>query len=91
MILEATSQGNLKTATLSIIIPWFVSFQANSTELIQYTDGLRGCGSFLEQKLCEAFCSILRIMVDQLMKTQDAKLASSIIQVFNCKFKASDF
>ena len=91
MIIEATSQDSQKIGILHTIIPWFTSFQSNSLELLHYTDGLRGCGSFLEQKLGKVFCSILRLLVDQLLKTQDAKLASSMIQVFNCKFKSGDF
>ena len=37
------------------IVAWFVSFQSTSAKLLHYTDGIKGCGMFLETKLRETF------------------------------------
>ena len=40
-------------------VNWFISFQGNSKKLLHYTDGIKGCGSMLEEKLRKVFFSIL--------------------------------
>ena len=48
------------------LIQWFTSFQANSKLLLHYTDGISGCGIFFEEKLREAFFSILTKLAHRL-------------------------
>lgn len=47
---------------------WFISFQGTSKKLLHYTDGIKGCGNLLEQKLRKVFFSILKKFGSRLSK-----------------------
>ena len=83
----------------------FVSFlNGKSKKLFHYTDGIKGCGFKLEERLREVFFSILTQISDQLEITlagssvprkKDSKgplkQACLLVKAFDCKFMARDF
>ena len=76
---------------LKEIVAWFTSYQNNTTQLVHYTEGLRGCGNFLEERLRSAFFNILTRFSQKLQTTKDVDKARSLLHSFDCKFLARDF
>ena len=64
-----------KDVGLIEIVSWFVSFQSQSKILIHYTDGVEGCGLFLEDKLRHAFFNILKYLGQKISLTKDSQVA----------------
>ena len=76
---------------LTEIVAWFVSFQSTSSKLLHYTEGIQGCGMYLEEKVSQAFFSILSKLGHKLSTTKNAKVAQSLLRGFDCKFLGRDF
>lgn len=82
-------------------VHWFISFQGNSKKLLHYTEGIKGCGIMLEEKLRGVFFDILSkfgkklsiLTIDNKTEDQETKSESYILllQAFECKFLARDF
>lgn len=73
------------------IVAWFTTFQSGSNQLLHYTDGVKGCGQFFEERLQTAFFNILQKFATNLSETKDIQVARSLLKGFDCKFLARDF
>ena len=73
------------------IVTWFISFQINSKNLLHYTDGVQGCGMFLEEKLRQTFFNILMHLGQKISETKDSRVAQQLLNGFDCKFLGRDF
>ena len=58
-LIEQLVEKDTNDVALKEIVAWFTSYQNNTTQLVHYTEGLRGCGNFLEERLRSAFFNIL--------------------------------
>ena len=72
-------------------VAWFTTFQSNSKLLMHYTDGVKGCGKFFDERLQAAFFNIIYKFSKKLALTKSPKIAKSLLHGFDCKFLARDF
>ena len=60
---------------------------------MHYTDGIKGCGNLLENKLRAVFFKILQKFVNRISKLdeKDKEHGWKLFLAFDCKFLARDF
>ena len=90
-LIEMLLEYDKEEIALPEIVAWFTQFQNQSAKLLHYTDGIKGCGIYFEEKLRTSFFNILQQFTEKLKMTQNPEIARSLLHGFDCKFLARDF